>query len=245
MSSEWYLGIQEACRHWRDANMLQQTFDSFETSLASRNDAIIDACKGLVECVCHVIIDELDDPASPLKPTRDDVPINEWVATATRLLKLGDSRHRKFADMIKHHNNLADSLRQLRNDAGPISHGRDGFINTLSVYHHRATILSADAIITFLHQAYLEIEPNLLRTHEPYDRFTKSNQLIDENISVIPVSDDDGKITFKITLATGDTFVLPAEPSRLLFHLDREAYVEALAAAKSARLASALGQGGD
>lgn len=244
MSSEWYVGIQEACMHWRDANMLQHTFESFQTSLATRNDATVDACKGLVECVCRVIIDELDDPTKPIKPTRDDVSLNEWVATATRLLKLGDIRHRKFADLVKHHNNLADSLRQLRNDAGPVSHGRDGFINTLSIHHHRCAVLSADAIITYLHQAYLELEPNLLRTHEPYDRFTKSNQLIDRNISVAPERDDDGNLTFNITLATGDSFILPVEPSRLLFYLDREAYVEALAAAKSAVPASSESQGG-
>jgi hypothetical protein len=66
-----------------------------------------------------------------------------------------------------------------RNAAGPTSHGRDGFIAKLSDHHRRAAVLSADALITFLHAAYLEAEPNILRTHEPYERLEDMNALID------------------------------------------------------------------
>lgn len=232
MSLDWCQGIREACAHWPDAPMLQHTFQALEASLRDQSDASIDAAKGLVECVCRVIIDELDSPESPLKPVKDDVPITEWISVATRLLKLSDIRHRKFADLIKHHNNLADSLRQLRNEAGPVSHGKDGFIKALTTYHHRAAILSADALVTFLHQAYLEAELDLVRTREPYERFEHLHKLIDEYVSLQADIDEDGALTVDVKLPSRDVLSMRVEASRLLYQLDRDAYVEALNAAR-------------
>ena len=180
MSPDWYPGIRSFCAHWRDATMLQHTFATLELEFEKDQDACIDAAKGLVECACRVIIEELDDPASPLKPAGNDAPIHNLVSAATRLLKLGDIRHRKFADLIRYHNNLTDALRELRNEAGPVSHGKDGFIAKLSEHHRRAAVLSADAIIMFLHTAYLEREPDPVKTHEPYERFSDLNDKIDE-----------------------------------------------------------------
>lgn len=33
MSLDWCPGIRDACMHWRDAPMLQQTFEALERSL--------------------------------------------------------------------------------------------------------------------------------------------------------------------------------------------------------------------
>lgn len=156
------------------------------------------------------------------------------VSAATRLLKLGDIRDRKFADLIKHHNNLTESLRQLRNEAGTLSHGKDGFLERLSVYHRRSAVLSADAIITFLHEAYLDVAPDLIRTREPYDRFAHLHQQIDAQVSLKADVEEDGLLAVTITLPTGDDLSLRVEASRLLYALDRDAYVEALNAARSA-----------
>lgn len=236
MTLDWCPGIREACAHWPDAPMLQHTFQTLEASLRNSSDASIDAAKGLVECVCRVIIEELDNPESPLKPQKDDVPITEWVSVATRLLKIGDIRHRKFADLVKHHNNLADSLRQLRNEAGPISHGKDGFVQVLTEYHHRAAILSADALVTFLHQAYLEVELDLVRTREPYERFSDLHSLVDASVSLQADIDEEGALTVEVKLPNGDIWPLRVEASRLLYQLDRAAYVEALNAVRGTQI---------
>lgn len=233
MSLDWCPGIREACAHWRDAPMLQHTFQALEASLEGRSDTAIDAAKGVVECVCRVIIDQLDNPQKPLKPNDDD-SINKWVSTAIRLLNPNEKRDRTFADLIKHHNSLADSLRILRNDAGPLSHGKDGFIRVLSAYHHRVAVLSADAIVTFLHQAYLEAELDLVRTREPYERFDQLHGLIDANVSLQADVDEQGYLSVDVTLPSGDVLPLRVEASRLLYQLDREAYVEALNAARGA-----------
>ena len=124
----------------------------------------------------------------------------------------------------------------LRNDAGPVSHGRDGFIARLSAYHRRAAVLSADAIVAFLHQAYVETELNLVRTREPYERFETQNELIDKWCNYANVEfDDDGSLSLTIESPNeeGDV-VISASPSQLLFQLDRPAYIEALNAARTA-----------
>lgn len=234
MSLDWCSGIREACSYWRDATMLQHTFKALEESLNSQSDASIDAAKGLVECVCRIIIEELDNPESPLKPKSEDAPITEWVSIATRLLKLSDIRDRKFADIIKHHNKLANSLRELRNEAGPLSHGKDGYIDVLTAYHHRAAVLSADAIVTFLHQAYLEAELDLVRTREPYERFHRFHQLVDAQVSLQTDVNDEGDLVVDVVLPTGDMIPIRVEASRFLYQLDRAAYVEVLNAARDA-----------
>lgn len=233
MSLDWCPGIREACLYWRDAPMLQHTFKALEDGLISQSDAAIDACKGLVECVCLVIIDELDNPKAPLKPIENDPSLTKLLGVANRLLKLSDIRHRKFADLVKHHNNIADSLRELRNEAGPTSHGKDGFINTLSVYHQRAAAMSADAIVTFLHQAYLEAEKDLSISREPYERFDRLHELVGASVSMRAGVDEDGILAVEVSLPTGEFLPIRATASQLMYQLDRTAYIEALNAARN------------
>ncbi|HCF1752050.1 abortive infection family protein [Pseudomonas aeruginosa] len=233
MTLDWFPGIREACGHWRDAPMLQHTFEALQSSLESESDSSIDAAKGMVECVCRVVIDQLDDPTSPLKP-RDDASITEWVSAATRVLRRGDARDRKFADLIKHHNGLAESLRVLRNDAGPLSHGKDGFIHALTVYHRRAAVLAADALVAFLHKAYLNAQLDPISSREPWERFAEDNSLIDAHVGLSVDAEDGGTPTLRFLLPSGDELPINIEVSRLLYQLDRDAYVEALSAARGA-----------
>lgn len=233
MTMDWCPGIREACAHWRGAPMLQRTFEALQASIESESDATIDAAKGLVECVCRIVIDQLDDLTSPLKP-RDEAAVTEWVSAATRVLRRGDVRDRKFADLIKHNNGLAESLRVLRNDAGPLSHGKDGFIQALTVYHRRAAVLAADAIVTFLHKAYLDTQLNPISSREPWERFAADNALIDAHVSLEVDAENGDSPTLRFLLPDGDELPINIEVSRLLYQLDRDAYVVALNAARGA-----------
>ena len=149
MTEAWYPGIKAFCVHWHHAPMLQQTLATMEQEFAEGHDACIDVAKALVECSCRILIEELDDPSAPLKPTKSDMPLGELLGLATRLLNLGEIRDRAFADLIKEHNRLSDALRRLQNEAGTVSHGKDGFVEKLSAHHRRAAMLAADAIVTF------------------------------------------------------------------------------------------------
>lgn len=243
MSADWYPGIKAFCIHWRHAPMLQQTFETLEREFADENDACIDAAKALVECACRVLIEELDNPLSPQKPEATDTPLGQLVGIATRLLELGTVRHRAFADLIKQHNKLTETLRVLRNEAGTVSHGKDGFIEKLSAHHRRSAMLAADAIVTFLHEAYLEREPDPIRTLEPYERFAISNALIDNFTAVRTDGADDGVINVAVIMPGGDEVQLAIETSRLLYGVDREAYKVVLNACREASLAANQAQG--
>ena len=234
MRADWYPGIQAFCSHWRHAPMLQQTLDTLEREFADDSDASIDAAKALVECACRLLVEGLDDPAAPLKPAKSDIPLAELLGLATRMLDLGEVRDRAFATLIKEHNRLADALRVLRNEAGTVSHGKDGFIRKLSVHHRRAALLAADAIVTFLHEAYLERDPDPVLSLEPFERFAESNATIDEYAAIIAEADEDGILRARVLLPNGEEITLTVEPSRLLFGVDREAYKLALNACRDA-----------
>ena len=234
MTLDWCPGIREACSHWRDAPMLQQTLEVLERTLAEDNDACIDCAKAIVEVVCRIVIDELDSPINPVKPKASSPDFGEWVGSAVRVLKLGENQNNKFLKLVSQHHKLTTALGDLRNDAGPVSHGRDGFLERLSAHHRRSAVLSADAIVTFLHQAYLEAELDLVRTREPYERFGHLNELIDAHVSLQADVDEEGFLTIDVTLSSGDILPLRVEASRLLYQLDRDAYVEALNAARGA-----------
>ncbi|WP_287884780.1 abortive infection family protein [Paracoccus sp. (in: a-proteobacteria)] len=242
MSSDWYPGIERFCGHWNHAPMLQQTFDTLKQTFADGHDACIDASKGLVECACRVVIENLDDPSNPIKewkdsPIKAETPgFKDWVSGALRLLNLTESRDDPFSKLLSQHFKLVDELGRFRNMAGPISHGKEGFSHKLSAHHRRAAVLAADALVTFLHEAYLEREPDPVTTLEPYERFPNSNALIDFHVDAEAASNEDGWLDITLRLPGGETLDLTVEPSRLLFGVDREAYKYVLGLCRDASL---------
>lgn len=218
--------------------MLQQTFEALDKSFNEDNDACIDCAKTTIEVICQIIVDELDNPAQSIKPQEKLPSFGTWVSTAVRALKLGDVRNNAFQKLVSQHHKLTEALGDLRNVAGPASHGREGFIERLSSYHRRAAVLSADAIVAFLYHGYVESEPNLVRTREPYERFEELNELIDGSVTMEGGIDEDGSLSVIVNLPTEDSVPIPvtATASRVLFQLDRQAYIEALNAVRSVPL---------
>ncbi len=239
MSADWYPGIRAFCTHWKHAPMLQQTFEALEREFTDENDACIDAAKGLVECACRVIVENLDNPVNPKKPREENPRFGAWVTAAVRALELSEGRDDSFNKLISQHYKLTTTLGDLRNSAGTVSHGKDGFISRLSAHYRRSSMLAADAIITFLHEAYLEREPDPIRTLEPYERFKVPNALIDKYAAVRSEQDgdEDGLLHVSVTLPGGEEVPLAIEPSRLLFGVDREAYKLVLNACREAKAA--------
>ena len=230
MSADWYPGIKAFCTHWRQAPMLQQTFETLEREFAEENDACIDAAKGFVECACRLLIQELDDPVNPIaswpdSPIRGANPsFSNWVSAAFRLLSIVGVRDDPFSKVISQHYNLTEALGKFRDLAGPISHGKEGLSRKLSVHHRRSALLAADALVTFLHEAYLEREPDPVRTFEPYERFEASNATIDAFASLRLETDEEGGVRAIVKLPNDEEVPIAIELSRLLFGVDREAY---------------------
>jgi hypothetical protein len=233
MSLDWCPGMREACVHWRDAPMLQQTFEALEHTLEQDNDACIDCAKSIVEVFCRIIVDELDSPTRPVKPKAAAPDFGEWVGAAVRVLKLGENQNTKFLKLVSQHHKLTTALGDLRNESGPVSHGRDGFLAKLSVHHRRSAVLSADALVMFLHQAYLEAQRDPVSSREPWERFDSFNQLIDANVGLTLGENDDGEPELHVLLPGNEYLAINVPVSRLLYQLDRDAYIEALNAARS------------
>lgn len=236
MSADWYPAIRECCSHWNDAAMLHQTFQSFEAEFQNDNDACIDAAKSIVEAVCRLIVEELDDPNNPQRPEKSNPAFTNWVSSAIRVLKLGRNADEHVRDLSSAHNSLANALGKMRNDCGPASHGKPAFLDRLSRHHRHAAVLAADAIVALLHQAYLKADRDLSRTREPYEEFLLQHQTIDDRCVFLEANvKDDGLLAVKIAMPGGaDSMIISALPSSFLFHLDRAAYVEALNASLSA-----------
>lgn len=221
--------------------MLQQTFEALEREFNENSDACIDAAKAVVECACRVIIENLDDPTSPVKPIEELPPFGAWVSAAVRVLELSEIRDEAFKKLISQHHKLTTTLGDLRNKAGTMSHGRDGFITKLSIHHRRAALLAADAIVTFLHEAYLERELDAVLSREPYERFETTNAVIDEYAGLRGEMDEDGVSHLYIILPGTDPreeIELSSAVSQILFELDREAYKAVLNACLEARAAA-------
>lgn len=121
-----------------------------------------------------------------------------------------------------------------------MSHGRDGFIAKLSIHHRRAALLAADAIVTFLHEAYLERELDAVLSKEPYERFKATNAVIDEYAGLRGEMDEDGIPHLHVILPgpyPREEIELSTTVSRLLFEIDREAYKVVLNACLEAKAA--------
>lgn len=234
MSLDWCPGIREACAHWRDAPMLTQTFEALEQTLGEDNDACIDCAKSTVEVVCRVIVESFHTGQNPLKPDKELPTLSDWLAAAIKALKLGDIRDEKFKKLVSSHHKLADALNDLRNKAGPASHGKDAYLERLAIHHRRSAVLAADAIVAFLHKAYLDAQLSPASSREPYERFASYNELIDAHVGIDIEVDDDGVPFLHFQLPDGNKLILQADPSRLLYQIDRDAYVEALNAARDA-----------
>lgn len=241
MSADWYPGIRTFCAHWGHAPMLQHTFEALEREFNKNSDACIDAAKAVVECACRVIIENLDNPTSPVKPAEENPAFGAWVSAAVRVLELSEIRDEAFKKLISQHHKLTTTLGDLRNKAGTVSHGKDGFIAKLSAHHRRAALLAADAIVTFLHEAYLERELDAVLSKEPYERFKATNDVIDEYAGLRGEMDEEGIPRLFIVLPgkpPREEIELAAPISQLLFELDREAYKVVLNACLEAKAAA-------
>jgi hypothetical protein len=235
MSMDWFPGIREACSHWREAPMLQQTFEALEQALEEDNDTCIDCAKTVVEVICRAIVENFHTPLTPLKPVQESPSLSDWLTAAVRALKLGDIRDDKFKKLVSSHHKLADALNDLRNKAGPASHGKDPYLERLAIHHRRSAVLSADAIVTFLHKAYLDTQLNPASSREPWEGFAEENALIDTHVGLsVEIDEEGGTPSLKFLLPGGDDLTIVIEVSRLLYQLDRDAYVEALNAARGA-----------
>lgn len=224
---------RRALDQWSDASMLQRAFDSLEECFESEGHGLVEHVKSFVESVCVTILGEFGQPLPSSTPSTTDLLV-------AALLPLGLQNTRganKLDKVLSGFNKLSDALTEMRNDEGPIAHGKDGFLDAVCSDHARAFLHTGDAILAILLNALEGIEPDLLYTREPYERFSHLNETIDRAVlASARIEVDAYQQTLILSLTTTgpeEEIEIRVEPSRLLYGIDRSAYIEMLKSAGS------------
>jgi hypothetical protein len=235
--------FRRARERWQEAPTLATHYDAVVKSYESNAYGIIASVKSFIECVCLTILGEFG------KTVPSDASTTFLLAEALRTLGLDSGRGAsKVGKLLSAHNKMADALNEMRNEHDPVAHGKDGFLDTLTINECRAFLVTADTILALILAAYEGTEPDLRFTREPYERFARFHDRVDNATSIDADVDTDGDVeTLVVRLRTAtlpDGFEIRLEPSKLLYAVDREMYVQLLASALGVpQTAAELGAG--
>ncbi len=219
---------RRAQQRWPYAPTLAKCHESLRACFDTNAHGQVEFVKSFIESVCLTIMGELREPMPSATPSTTDL-----LVAALSPLGLRNTRGASKLDkLLSAFNRLADALTEMRNDNGPVAHGKDAFLDALTADHARAFLHAGDAILGVLLNALEGKQPDLTVTREPYESFPHLNERIDRAVSVEARIDEDGErpmVVFSVaTGPRGEAIELRVEPSRLLYGIDRSAYIEVL-----------------
>lgn len=219
---------RRAQQRWPDAPTLATCHEALRGCFDTNAHGLVEHVKSFIESVCLTIMGELREPMPSSAPSTTDL-----LVAALNPLGLRNTRGASKLDkVLSAFNRLADALTEMRNDNGPIAHGKDAFLDALTADHARAFLHTGDAILGVLLNALEGKQPDLTVTREPYESFPHLNERIDRAVSVEARIDEEGDRPMVVfSVATGpraEAIELRVEPSRLLYGIDRSAYIEVL-----------------
>lgn len=230
---------RRAQQRWPDAPTLAKGYEALNERFVGNTHGLVEHVKSFIESVCLTIMGELREPMPSSTPSTTDLLVAALNPLGLRNTK-GAS---KLDKVLSGFNRLADALTDMRNETGPVAHGKDAFLDAVTADHARAFLHAGDAILSVLLNAFEGKQPDLIATREPYESFPHLNERIDCAVSVDARIDEDADrpmVVFSVaTGPRGEAIELRVEPSRLLYGVDREAYIEVL---KTAELAVADAQ---
>ena len=221
---------RRAQRRWPTAPLLRVHYQALTSCWADTGHGLVEHVKSFVECVCRTILAERGVPDEPRATN------TRLLIMALDVLGLRNSKRAYAIDkVLSAFNKLSDALADVRNKQGPVAHGKNGFVDSLSADHRRVFLYVGDAILGLVLARDEGIDPDLLTTHEPYETFDHLHARIDGLVSAeVDVDDGDGPVVLVISLHVGgETMVFRVEPSRFLYEIDRGAYVEILSSVGS------------
>ena len=219
---------RRAQRRWPDAPTLAKCHEALNACFTGNAHGMVEHVKSYIESVCLTIMGELREPMPSSMPSTTAL-----LVAALRPLGMRNTKGAsKLDSVLSAFNKLADALTEMRNDQGPVAHGKDAFLDAVTADHARAFLHTGDAILGVLLNAFEGKQPDLTVTREPYENFPHLNDRIDRAVSVEARVDEDGDRPIVVfSVATGaheEGIELRVEPSRLLYGIDRSAYIEVL-----------------
>ena len=219
---------RRAQQRWPDAPTLARCHEALRGCFDTNAHGLVEHVKSFIESVCLTIMGELREPMPSSTPSTTDL-----LVAALNPLGFRNTRGAaKLDKVLSGFNRLADALTEMRNDNGPVAHGKDAFLDAMTADHGRAFLHTGDAILGVLLNALEGKQLDLTVTREPYESFPHLNERIDRAVIVEARIDDDGErpmVVFSVaTGPRGEAIELRVEPSRLLYGIDRSAYIEVL-----------------
>lgn len=232
--------FRRAVDRWPEAPTLCNHYSAVVESYGGNGHGLIEAIKSFVECVCLTVLGEFGKPMPSANPST-----TEMLVEALRVLGLSSTRGAsKLDQVLSAHNRLSDALSEMRNENGPVAHGKDGFLDALTSNHLRAFLLTGDTLLALLLAALEGTDPDLQYTREPYERFVHLHERIDGSVTVeSSVESEEDPPVLVVSVRTGslsEGIELRIEPSRLLYAIDRAAYVELLASSSAEAVAAGV-----
>lgn len=220
--------FKRASDRWPDAPNLGAAYKSLDETCKGTPHGLYEHCKSFLETVCLTVLAETKTAIPAGDPTTTFL-----VRESLKALGLENQRGEShFDSALSAYNKLADALTEVRNQAGPVAHGKEGFLDAITEDYYRAALHTTDALIGVILNAYDGVEPDLTVTREPYRRFSHLHQRIDNRTAISASFDEESlrpTISFSIPGRPEDEpITLRVAPSELLFALDRDAYVELL-----------------
>jgi hypothetical protein len=225
---------RRARQRWPDAPTLAKYHEALNACFDGSTHGMVEHVKSYIESVCLTILGEFREPMPSSAPST-----TELLIAALRSLGLQNTKGASKLDkVLSGFNRLTDALSEMRNEHGAVAHGKDAFLDTVSADHARAFLYAGDAILGVVLNAFEGKQPNLTVTREPYENFPRLNERIDRAVSVgARIDEDDERPVVVFSVATGsrrEAIELRVEPSRLLYGIDRAAYIEVLKTAEFA-----------
>ncbi len=219
---------RRAQQRWPGAPTLADGYEALAICFYDNAHGLVELVKSFIESVCLTILSEFGQPKPSNNPNS-----TQLLVAALKALGLSNQRGATKLDaVLSGFNKLSDALSDMRNETGPVAHGKDGFLDSLTVDHTRIFLHVGDAILGVLLNALEGKEPDLSETKESYETFQHYNDRIDRHASMrARIDEDSDRPIVVFTITTGsyeEAFELRVEPSRLLYETDRQAYIEVL-----------------
>jgi len=219
---------RRATGRWPQAPALAQYHSAICHCIDGNHHGVAEHVKSFIECLCITILGEFGKPLPSSDPTN-----TQLLVAALEVLGLQNTRGASKLDkVLSAFNRMSDALREMRNENGPVAHGKDGFLDAIEEDHARSFLHTGDAIVGVLLNALEGQQPNLLVTREPYERFAHLCDRIDRSVVVNAQVEFEGDLPVLIvSLSIGnkpEPIDLRIEPSRLLYGVDRTAFVGVL-----------------
>jgi len=205
------VGARAAFLSGPTAESLEQLIQAIENAIEDVPDFAFGLCKALIESVCKTVLADIGHPADP---NWDAPRLLRETTNRLALLPEGHPNPAKARDSIeKTVRGLLQTVQglcELRNEHDIASHGRDAFSPRLSLRQAMLAAQAADTIVAFLYRIHRDAVSRTPGERVYYEDHKEFNETFDQDNDFVQIGE------------------LELQPSRVLFHTDREAYKAAL-----------------